>query len=172
MRTKEFIKNYQKEYRIKNKEKSKKYMKEYSKEYYLKNKNRLKPIRLDWENENKDKRKKIRQKYYINHVDELSIISNKFSRSDIGKYTRYKSSAKKRNLVFDLSKKYFFKLLSGTCKYCGSIEKIGIDRMDNNIGYTESNTCSCCTPCNMMKKTLTVNNFINSVKRIYEHNFK
>ena len=45
----------------------------------------------------------------------------------------------------------------------------GIDRIDSNKDYTVDNVVSCCSECNYMKRTSSVNDFYSQVKRIYEH---
>ncbi len=83
----------------------------------------------------------------------------------------YKRSAEKRKLSFKLSYKTFYTLVHSACKYCGkemdSIYLHGIDRVNNNTGYTEKNCVSCCALCNNMKKTSTLEMFLEQVKNIY-----
>ena len=42
----------------------------------------------------------------------------------------------------------------------------GIDRIDNNIGYTKENSVPCCEICNKAKRDMSYNDFINYLKRI------
>ena len=58
------------------------------------------------------------------------------------------------------------KLLSNTIVKCN-----GIDRIDSSKGYVESNVCSCCKYCNTAKNTMSVEEFLEFIKRIYNHNF-
>jgi len=95
-------------------------------------------------------------------------------------YLSYKHSAKNRGHVFDLSKEIFRKIVSRKCYYCGkekeSVHKgkyktwytyNGIDRINNSLGYTFKNIVTCCQICNRMKHTLTQDDFINHINRIY-----
>lgn len=98
-------------------------------------------------------------------------------------FNNYKYNAKKRNYEFLLSKEEFRILTSQNCIYCGikplNIIKSktcygeyiynGIDRIDNNIGYTTDNVVPCCEICNIMKMALSQEEFLNHIKRIYEH---
>ena len=53
------------------------------------------------------------------------------------------------------------------CTYCGdNIPGIGLDRINNTIGYTIDNIASCCTTCNMMKHKLSHQEFINKCIKI------
>ena len=86
-------------------------------------------------------------------------------------FTIYQKSAKRRNLVFNLTEKLFKTLLSQPCYYCGSKLKggrNGIDRLNNNIGYIEGNCVSCCKECNFMKRNLCVETFITHCKKVTE----
>lgn len=109
-------------------------------------------------------------------------------------FCSYRKSAQKRKLDFYLSKDLFLKLIKGDCYYCDSkpYSKImhhknnkvigrtepyfynGIDRVNNDIGYIESNCVSCCKFCNYAKRAYSVNEFqqwIQSVKRVAVENF-
>lgn len=44
----------------------------------------------------------------------------------------------------------------------------GIDRLDNNLGYTIENSVPCCKPCNESKKDRTVDEFYQHNKRLFE----
>ena len=101
----------------------------------------------------------------------------------------YKGGAKKRGLEFSLTRDEFKNLTSSDCFYCGEkpskIRKTrflkyanakgvygyrhnGIDRVDNNSGYTTSNCVPCCEACNKMKMDKTVDVFLEKIKLIYE----
>jgi hypothetical protein len=91
-----------------------------------------------------------------------------------------------RVLSFDLTFDQFVKLSENDCHYCGSapsrINKTngyngswtsnGIDRVDNNCGYTLKNCVSCCWPCNRSKGDDMKFEFIEHAKRIVEHQSK
>lgn len=96
-------------------------------------------------------------------------------------YGRYKYQAKKRGYSFSLGKEIFHKLIKGNCYYCGNtlsnsmigqsgriIKYNGIDRKNNNIGYTVKNCVSCCSDCNYIKMNFSEKEFLKIIKRIYE----
>ncbi len=89
-----------------------------------------------------------------------------------GKYGRYKFGAKRRGFEFSLTVEQFSLIISQNCSYCGSKESIGIDRVDNNVGYSIENSVPCCTMCNMMKKNLPVEIFIEHCNKINNWNYK
>jgi hypothetical protein len=101
-------------------------------------------------------------------------------------YKNYLKAAKRRNYSFELSKEIFYKLINGDCHYCGikpntkwfgtkrtiidvsEFRYNGVDRVDNNIGYTLENSVSCCKICNNAKNTLTTEEFLNWVNLVYQ----
>jgi|LakMenE18May11ns_1017448.scaffolds.fasta_scaffold9128530_1 hypothetical protein len=71
------------------------------------------------------------------------------------KFSSYKYAAKKRGYEFDLTIEDFKTFWNKPCFYCGTdINGIGIDRIDNNIGYQMFNCVSCCSICNQIKMDL------------------
>lgn len=101
-------------------------------------------------------------------------------------YHSYFKNAKARNLEFSLTREEFDSLISKNCHYCGispqdqsylskSTKKYdkfyanGIDRIKNENGYKIDNVITCCTKCNMMKKTLSYEEFLEHVFDIYLH---
>jgi 5-methylcytosine-specific restriction endonuclease McrA len=97
-------------------------------------------------------------------------------------YDNYKRAAKKRNYEFSLDEETFFNLIFKDCFYCGSglsmtvyerrfakrsVDYNGIDRVDNTIGYTKDNCVSCCKICNNAKSTLSIDEFDNWIKKLY-----
>ena len=97
-----------------------------------------------------------------------------------GLYLRYKHGAQKRSLVFSLDKEDFRQLTKSNCYYCNieplSIHKgstaygeyiyNGIDRLDNDTGYTLDNCVACCFICNRAKGELSVEQFVTWLNRV------
>jgi len=99
----------------------------------------------------------------------------------------YQSSANKREIDFKLSKQEFMSITSKDCYHCGAKPRLinytkkkldpdwgniranGIDRLDNNMGYTANNCVPCCKPCNNSKLDQTQEEFCSWIKRAYEH---
>lgn len=108
--------------------------------------------------------------------DEKDMLINKL-------YSSYKKSALKRNHNFELNLDIFSDLIFNKCYYCKSppLQKLvgngkvkeyegilynGIDRVDNTIGYINSNIVSCCGWCNRAKGTKHFDDFIKYIERI------
>lgn len=100
------------------------------------------------------------------------IWKDAYAKRPSRKYGIYKDSARKKGLVFNLSFEEFMQLWQKSCSYCQEeIETIGIDRLDNDIGYTSSNLISCCKVCNYMKRELSFQDFLNRCEKIFKmHN--
>lgn len=98
-------------------------------------------------------------------------------------YGRYKSSAKQRNIEWDISKEDFFSKISLPCIYCDNKETsfftapksspwsksfkfTGLDRIDNSLGYTVKNVQPCCKWCNYAKSDRSEIDFENWILRV------
>lgn len=86
------------------------------------------------------------------------------------KFQVYKYNARKRNLPFTLTFFEFLFLIEMPCDYCGATTEIGLDRVNNNKGYTRKNTVSCCYICNFAKYYRTPREFIEHCKKVTLHN--
>lgn len=107
-------------------------------------------------------------------------------------YNSYRQGAKSRGFEFNLSKEEVIALVTENCIYCGTkparkkyayhktrytkgIETDeymlvnGIDRVNNNKGYTKENSVTCCFDCNGMKSSRDQGVFIEHITRIYKH---
>jgi hypothetical protein len=86
-------------------------------------------------------------------------------------------------LEFSLTKEEFVCISEQICHYCGCAPERrkagptlhsdwawnGIDRKDNNYGYTTDNCVACCILCNLMKGSLPYQEFINWIAKAYRH---
>lgn len=87
------------------------------------------------------------------------------------KYHEYEKGAKRRNMLFELSKEEFDSITNQPCFYCGekNDSSNGIDRIDNKIGYILNNCLPCCSMCNWMKQNLSQDVFLKHIEKIYNH---
>lgn len=85
------------------------------------------------------------------------------------RYRSYLNRANKKCIAFELSVEEFDHILGHNCVYCGSGNKIGIDRKDSRVGYTLDNCQPACATCNLMKYTWTEEVFLRHVLNIYKH---
>ena len=111
--------------------------------------------------------KKLYRERTKEHSSEVKKI---YYKSPKGRYSTYKTSAKTRGYEFNLTLEEFLEYWDAPCFYCGEdTEGIGLDRMNNEIGYEVDNVVSCCTDCNIMKKAKSTEDFINKCKQITEN---
>lgn len=93
---------------------------------------------------------------------------------------QYKRAARKANRDYTLPDEKFYFLISSNCFYCGEEPKQvlkarkmngsftynGIDRIDNEKGYTIENVVTCCIVCNRAKRCMEQKDFIEWLKRV------
>lgn len=109
----------------------------------------------------------------------LNKCANDGSYRDI--FVRYKKGAKTRKLDWGLTYEQAVSLFKGSCVYCGEEPKHtysrskyykvpynGIDRIDTTQGYFYDNCASSCRACNVSKHEMSVKDFLNHVKKIYD----
>lgn len=75
-------------------------------------------------------------------------------------YRDYKKRAE-RNFPTEvmISFEEFSLIVKCECHYCGKDGPNGIDRQDNQRGYTKDNCVSCCKHCNYVKGDLSLEDF-------------
>ncbi len=100
-------------------------------------------------------------------------------------YRSYERGAINRNLEFNLTKDEFREITSKNCEYCGAppLQKSphkniringhyihnGIDRKDPSVGYTVDNCVASCSKCNYAKQSLSFDDFIQHIIKIYNN---
>ena len=87
-------------------------------------------------------------------------------------FTSYRQGAKRRQIDFDITIEYFKQiLLDDDCYICNkpnsSSHRNGIDRFDNDIGYTIENCRVCCFNCNLMKKDYSFDELMRKLTLVY-----
>lgn len=63
---------------------------------------------------------------------------------------------KKRNLENDLTIEWVQDAISRGCFYCGSMEKMSLDRKDNSIGHVKDNLIPACWRCNYIRRDMPI----------------
>jgi len=98
----------------------------------------------------------------------------------------YSRMAKRRGHIFELTDIQVKELIIQNCHYCGiqpsSVLNFhynrepflynGIDRVDNEKGYTFDNVVPCCSICNYAKKSMSKEQFLQWIKRIYINQYR
>lgn len=119
-------------------------------------------------------------------TDKNNLKSKILRKADLVKrvYLGYKKSAKKRGLPFLIDVDFFKDTIKKNCFYCNSLpsNKVssfsdilkynGLDRKDNNKGYTKENCVPCCSFCNRSKNNHSLKEFQEWVVRLGEKYLK
>lgn len=100
---------------------------------------------------------------------------------------QYKKGAASRGLEWSLTDEDFLALTQQTCHYCGippasartmrrrdafAFVYNGVDRVNNDVGYTLENSVPCCSVCNFAKGATPYGEFISWVDRLIKHRLK
>lgn len=89
----------------------------------------------------------------------------------IKNYNIYKTRAKQKGIEFNIRQNYFIYTSRKPCYICGHFEEDptkynGVDRINNNFGYVETNIASCCWTCNRAKNNMTLLEFEKWVSKL------
>lgn len=101
-------------------------------------------------------------------------------------FRHYTRKARLRNIEFNLSEKEFRAIIIKRCFYCtakpekisydkgmgsinGLVKTNGVDRFNNDQGYTRENAIACCYICNRMKNNLSVKDYLSKIKAVYKN---
>jgi hypothetical protein len=98
------------------------------------------------------------------------------------RFLGYKGNARFRGYEWGLTVDQFRDLVLMSCFYCGAepsehclsmaLEPFfgnGVDRLDNERGYTTDNCVPCCWPCNSFKGRLDADAFLARIEAIHDH---
>ena len=110
------------------------------------------------------------------HIHSFTINTNNtihpecFPDAKCVSYASYRSRAEKKELEFALSKDDYKTITNQDCYLCGKkstdTNTNGIDRVDNNFGYTIMNSKACCKECNHMKNNYALDILLEKIERI------
>lgn len=160
---KDELRKSQKEYRKKNSDK----IKENNKQYNMSHKKELNEYFSEYRKNNKEIIIKRKKEYYKNNSTEIKNKVKGHRNTINGKFCKYKSSAKERCIEFNLTFEEFSLFWGKSCHYCGSdIEFVGIDRVNNNLGYNFYNCVPCCEICNRMKNKISIDQWNKFIKNL------
>lgn len=108
--------------------------------------------------ENVERCRRWRERMRAEDGEEYKRRQDRCGRNSIRTRLRVtKRNAKKRGIPVDMSDDELLAMLKLPCTYCGFLDPRGfggVDRMNNQEGYTSSNATPCCQRCNMLKMAL------------------
>ena len=117
-----------------------------------------------WNSKHVEQRREINRQNYLGSREQRLAWNKKNRRKHLYEY--YERNAVARGYEFELTREQFDELINEDCCYCGNNDNIGVDRVDNNIGYVYWNCVPCCGVCNKMKGVHTQDEFIDHCKRV------
>lgn len=88
------------------------------------------------------------------NASQKRVEGKRYSRTLAGQYRQVTSRAKSHNIPITLTFEEFCSIRQGNCSYCsGELPETGsgLDRKNNNEGYTKENCIPCCRACNSIK---------------------
>jgi hypothetical protein len=122
-----------------------------------------------WRDHRLEENRERERKRYRENRTEILARQKKFQENNAERfaYRRNRDGAKQRGIPFDLSFDQFMLFWQKDCEYCGvNIKTIGLDRVDNDTGYTMENIIPCCGVCNRMKSNRSALAFIKQCENI------
>jgi hypothetical protein len=102
--------------------------------------------------------------YFDGEKDKIEYIDFGYKSASYNKYKDRAENDKEISFLIDEDDFNFIK--SHECYLCGFTGTTGIDRINNELGYSIDNCASCCAACNYMKKDYEYDFFIEHLRRI------
>jgi hypothetical protein len=82
-----------------------------------------------------------------------AILDKQWILTPEGRFSHAKALGKQRQ-EWDLILEQYTQIVRQPCEYCkftNNSSGVGLDRIDNSVGYTANNVLSCCTECNVAR---------------------
>ncbi len=109
--------------------------------------------------------------FLVSQCDKKEIQKRLYANTNLhNHYNRYIRGACIRNREFELTMPEFEEIIKQPCYYCkthNNYDAMGVDRVDNTKNYIIDNVVPCCTTCNRMKHTNSIEEFINKCYAIH-----
>ena len=87
------------------------------------------------------------------------------------RYRRLHGGAKRRGIEWGFAPEDLHEFYDAPCHYCGGevVQRLGLDRVDNNKGYVPGNVVQCCAMCNRMKSDHPEDEWFALMRKILAH---
>lgn len=137
-------------------------------------------VAREWRLRNLDKVRRREKSYRISNRDQIRLHQKKYMKEWVSRlksrFVCWRKRARLRKIPFDLTLEQLDSMPL-VCHYTGNAlvlesnkwNTISLDRLDSSKGYTINNVVYCCSFVNLMKHTLSYDNFIESCKTIVNH---
>lgn len=106
------------------------------------------------------------------HRETCGALNRRYTKEEAAlrvKFNTYSKNAIRRGYEFGLTFEEFVAFTEEDCFWCGTEGPNGIDRYDNDLGYTVDNCVAACYLCNRAKNDLSPQEFVDWVDRAYHH---
>lgn len=131
-------------------------VKDRSSRHYVENQEELLAQGKVWRQTHLERARDIGSKWYADNREEQLEKSKAYLTTLKGKYVTAKKNAKQRNRLFTLTEEVFYSIIQKSCFVTGCTDKVtGLDRIDNNQGYTNENVRPCCNYHNIGRNDQT-----------------
>jgi hypothetical protein len=108
--------------------------------------------------------------YYAENREYALLHQRAYNKTIPGRISNIKGGAKRRGMEMMLLDKEIAALIAAPCRYCQfGDELIGIDRVNNNVGYCVDNSVPCCDTCNRMKSDTPVEKWFAQMERVLRY---
>ena len=112
--------------------------------------------------DDKLRRRRNQKNYASKHPERIRAANRKYSQSLAGRYKSMVKGSSRRattDKTVTLTFEEYCEVVKDPCFYCNGffppvVAGGGIDRMDNNLGYSRENVVSCCWSCNSIKNSI------------------
>jgi len=104
---------------------------------------------------------------FVAHVRRVYVGMASTQSTSIPNWNQHRNH--KSNKYIELTDDHQDQLRMSECHYCGLYPSLGIDRKNSNIHYTPSNVVPCCSECNIAKRDMSLDDFIQHVSHIKFH---
>lgn len=84
-------------------------------------------------------------------------------------YSSLKKRAAAKGHTVEISREEHDDVVTKPCAFCGSTERVGVDRIDSALGYVPGNVQPLCWDCNRAKSSRDDDEFLAWVTRVYQH---
>lgn len=137
-------------------------------------------VAREWRLKNLDKVKQREKLYRSSNRDQIRSHQKKYMERWISRlnsrFVCWKKRARQREIPFEITLEHL-QSMPLVCHYTGhklvlesnQWNTISLDRLDSSKGYTSSNVVYCCSFVNLMKHTLSYDEFIRSCKAVVNH---
>lgn len=122
---------------------------------YAKDIEKIKKRQAAWRSKNRESLRERARKHHFENKDREKLRRKKYARTLIGKYTALKGMAKFRKKELYITFEEYSKIVEDNkCFYCdNNLPEAGhgLDRINNNLGYTVDNVVPSCKECNQIR---------------------